>query len=246
MTVPAFPNEYEAKLETQLQTASDIFRSIALLVGHPMPEGDVDINLRELYDSVARFNRLYTAHVDEIPSLSTTPHEIADEVTAEEVVEMWHALKMHCEGVKAQVSGLTEENDKLRALLAKGKGPCIYCQLPAEDIAKCQHGFPGCGRMDDLATEINSVIESQREARILDLMEERDGLKAALSVRKAPVHPYGPRYPSVDEIIENRKKQHTFVPLPKWAETDRTDEPCLVCINSKDDPIHANSTPQWL
>jgi hypothetical protein len=44
----------------------------------------------------------------------------------------------------------TEENDKLRWLLAKGSDPCIYCTLPKADMAKCESGFPGCGRADDL------------------------------------------------------------------------------------------------
>ena len=52
------------------------------------------------------------------------------------------------------------ENDKLRGLLAKGKDDCIYCGLPAEDIAKCASGFPGCGRMDD----IMAVEEHEKEA----------------------------------------------------------------------------------
>jgi hypothetical protein len=43
-----------------------------------------------------------------------------------------------------------EENNKLRGLLAKGQGDCVYCGLPAEDIAKCKSGFPGCARMDDI------------------------------------------------------------------------------------------------
>lgn len=36
---------------------------------------------------------IYAAYVDEVPSLSTTPHEIAEEVTADVVVEMWTKLR---------------------------------------------------------------------------------------------------------------------------------------------------------
>lgn len=43
-----------------------------------------------------------------------------------------------------------DENDILRALLAWGSDPCIYCGLPAADMGKCQSGFPGCGRADDM------------------------------------------------------------------------------------------------
>lgn len=45
------------------------------------------------------------------------------------------------------------ENLKLRGLLAKGNDPCIYCSLPAKDMAKCAHGFPGCGRGADLLND---------------------------------------------------------------------------------------------
>lgn len=48
------------------------------------------------------------------------------------------------------IEKLRAENDKLRALLANGSDPCIYCGLPKADMAKCEHGFPGCGRADDM------------------------------------------------------------------------------------------------
>lgn len=43
---------------------------------------------------------------------------------------------------------LEKENAKLRYLLAKGSDPCIYCDLPANDIARCTDGFPECGRAE--------------------------------------------------------------------------------------------------
>lgn len=48
------------------------------------------------------------------------------------------------------IEKLRAENDKLRALLANGSDPCIYCGLPKPDMARCEHGFPGCGRADDM------------------------------------------------------------------------------------------------
>lgn len=48
------------------------------------------------------------------------------------------------------IQDLQRENDILRAIIAKGPMDCIYCGLPAKDIAKCQSGFPGCGRGDDM------------------------------------------------------------------------------------------------
>jgi hypothetical protein len=45
---------------------------------------------------------------------------------------------------------LYDETTLLRAALATSKDPCLYCQLPADEMAKCRSGFPGCARMDDL------------------------------------------------------------------------------------------------
>lgn len=41
------------------------------------------------------------------------------------------------------------ENTRLRAALAMSDQPCAYCSLPAEEMAKCASGFPGCARADD-------------------------------------------------------------------------------------------------
>ncbi len=41
------------------------------------------------------------------------------------------------------------ENTLLRAALAHSDQPCAYCSLPADELAKCTSGFPGCGRADD-------------------------------------------------------------------------------------------------
>lgn len=42
------------------------------------------------------------------------------------------------------------ENTRLRAALAASELACVYCQLPAEEMAKCKSGFPGCARADDM------------------------------------------------------------------------------------------------
>ncbi len=50
----------------------------------------------------------------------------------------------------AEIARLRAENDKLRKLLADAPIPCVYCGLSHEDLNRCQHGFPGCGRADDM------------------------------------------------------------------------------------------------
>lgn len=53
------------------------------------------------------------------------------------------------------IEKLRAENDKMRALLAYGSDPCVYCGLSKADMAKCALGFPGCGRADDMTATDN-------------------------------------------------------------------------------------------
>ena len=52
--------------------------------------------------------------------------------------------------LRNKVTDLCTTNDKLRGILATSSLDCIYCGLPEVDTVKCIHGFPGCGRADDL------------------------------------------------------------------------------------------------
>ena len=59
------------------------------------------------------------------------------------------------ESYVSNIEKLRAENDAMRALLAYGSDPCVYCGLPKADMARCVHGFPGCGRADDMANADN-------------------------------------------------------------------------------------------
>lgn len=76
-----------------------------------------------------------------------------------------------------QIAGLQAENHRLRAALANSKDPCVYCSLPAEEFAKCQHGFPGCARTDDmsLCPEFGAALDNHY------LRQENEDLKAQLA-----------------------------------------------------------------
>ena len=54
---------------------------------------------------------------------------------------------------REKVGKLTDENDRLRGIIAKSDLPCLYCGLAAADMAKCPSGFPGCGRGDDMLND---------------------------------------------------------------------------------------------
>ena len=51
---------------------------------------------------------------------------------------------------KLTIAQLRDELDELRALLAWGNDPCIYCGLASCDMARCEKGFPGCERSRDM------------------------------------------------------------------------------------------------
>jgi hypothetical protein len=76
------------------------------------------------------------------------------------------------------LSRFKEENNKLRGLLAAGKGDCVYCGLPAADIAKCPHGFPGCARMDDIVNKHETAVEMENTNLRVDVLNLRDALKS--------------------------------------------------------------------
>lgn len=53
--------------------------------------------------------QIYVAHVDAIPDLTLQPHEICDEVSSADVVQMWTALKYkHVETVKVLAAALEQ------------------------------------------------------------------------------------------------------------------------------------------
>jgi hypothetical protein len=51
-----------------------------------------------------------------------------------------------------ELERLRKENDTMRKLIAESDLNCMYCGLAKADMAKCELGFPGCGRADDLMT----------------------------------------------------------------------------------------------
>lgn len=89
--------------------------------------------------------------------------------------------------LERELNEATAENTGLRAALASSKDPCLYCQLPKGEMAKCRSGFPGCARADDLmgCPELGALLEANRlkseltEAnhRIRRLIEERDSAR---------------------------------------------------------------------
>lgn len=75
--------------------------------------------------------------------------------------------------LRAKVERLTAENDKLRSLLAHAPIPCVYCGLPLDDMAKCESGFPGCGRADDMQPVEAENAELRAEVERLRVFERR-------------------------------------------------------------------------
>lgn len=63
------------------------------------------------------------------------------------------------EPLRDTVMRLTVENNHMRKLLADSILPCIYCHRPAAAMNRCDHGFPGCPRADDMwVTDVRSPV----------------------------------------------------------------------------------------
>jgi len=71
-------------------------------------------------------------------------------------LRQWIDAKMSPEPPAAESSEgdelhrLQEENALLRALLAWGNDPCVYCGIQSCDMSRCARGFPGCWRSEDM------------------------------------------------------------------------------------------------
>ena len=70
-----------------------------------------------------------------------------------------------------------KENSQLRLVLATSNAKCAYCGLPAEEMAKCASGFPGCARGDDM---LSDNTPTRRE-----LVAERDVARAERDAAQA-------------------------------------------------------------
>lgn len=87
---------------------------------------------------------VYVHDVDLTEEVFLTVHPTRDcTKTPEEQAESLAAMLNGSDAVVA-------ENSRLRAALAMSDQPCAYCTLPADEVAKCASGFPGCARADDM------------------------------------------------------------------------------------------------
>ncbi|WP_197689302.1 hypothetical protein [Bradyrhizobium erythrophlei] len=71
--------------------------------------------------------------------------------------------KGYARGLKDARQETEAENVRLRAALARSKDPCVYCSLPAEELFKCNSGFPGCSRADDVmgCPELGAMLRAE-------------------------------------------------------------------------------------
>lgn len=97
-------------------------------------------------------------------------------------------------GVAKAYFAAVEENTRLRAALANSKDPCVYCQLPKEEMAKCAFGFPGCGRADDMTgcPEFGASL-SEYNLRAENQHLKESIMKAKLALVEATIKDYDPQ-----------------------------------------------------
>lgn len=94
--------------------------------------------------------------------------------------------------LERELTEAAAENTRIRAALASSKDPCVYCQLPKDEMTKCRSGFPGCARADDLigcpelgasfhAEELQQKLTEAR-TRIKELVDIGGALAAQIEV----------------------------------------------------------------
>lgn len=78
------------------------------------------------------------------------------------------------ESEREKADQIVAENTRLRAALAMSDQPCAYCILPADEIAKCESGFPGCARADDMSgcPELGARLERDELQREIELLKD--------------------------------------------------------------------------
>lgn len=60
------------------------------------------------------------------------------------------AAEAERDAANARAASVVKENDTLRRIVANSDELCVYCGLTKVNMAKCEHGFPGCHRADDM------------------------------------------------------------------------------------------------
>jgi len=97
--------------------------------------------------------QIYNAKHQVCAVWNTTAHPA--EATAKAIAEEHNAfidILDRVERAEREREEARKENDFMRVRLAESGKNCVYCNLPASDMAKCSAGFPGCARADDLLT----------------------------------------------------------------------------------------------
>lgn len=69
----------------------------------------------------------------------------------------------HIADLERQLAEEKRITNRFRFLLASSSANCPYCDLPADEMAKCPAGFPGCGRADDLMYDIDEDPQKEKK-----------------------------------------------------------------------------------
>lgn len=60
------------------------------------------------------------------------------------------ALRQLLRDAESRLAEARKENEFMRLRLAESDKACAYCNLPKAEMGRCESGFPGCARADDL------------------------------------------------------------------------------------------------
>lgn len=136
-------------------------------------------------------------------------YEHSDVTQAADAADLLERDGAELERLRAEVERLTKENDWLRAYTAQSAKACVYCGLGADEMGKCERGFPGCARADD-----------QMLCREVGVAMERDALLARVAAAERDAGRY--------RWLRN-ESLHRLIRGPICIDADTWGEPVMAC-----------------
>ena len=174
---------YTPRTDSLIGTRYEVMGWLHVLFAHADPKVYIDITIeqqKKADDAEEELKRIKFEHANQCQTIEAYQNEVR---TLEGNIATWGMVELSVRNPNVQsymdhweerATKAEAENNKLRGLLAKGQGDCVYCGLPAADIAKCPSGFPGCARMDDIVNKEETAVEMENtnlRVHVLNLTE---------------------------------------------------------------------------
>jgi DNA repair exonuclease SbcCD ATPase subunit len=135
-----------------------------------------------------------------------------------------------------------KENDQLRSLLSTSKADCAYCGLPANRMAECASGFPGCARADDMLCSATPTRD--------DLLDELTEARAEAARLREALEPFAARVkqypPWMWTAMVEREKQGVVSGGFRVGGEEITHMPAMLLVDAESALTSTPITAEWL